>query len=174
MLMLPGQMRAQGLPGKQATAVASTSTNALLPLPFAGTAATPARPGTIIAETTPRPAAFRVAPPRNRKAVGRKRVWLLLAFAQHGAATLDAYTTRQAIREGHYELDPLMRPFAHSAAVYPAMQTESALFDFVGRRMMRSRIGWMRRVWWLPQSLATAGFVWSGFHNANLPRVRPR
>ena len=100
-----------------------------------------------------------------------KRAWLLLAMAQHGAATLDAYSTRQVLGSGHgRELDPLLRPFAGSAALYPAIQVAPAFLDFWSFRMMNSRRNWVRRVWWVPQTAATAGFIYSGVHNLGIRR----
>jgi hypothetical protein len=104
----------------------------------------------------------------------KRDAWLLLALAQHGAAGFDAYTTRQAVDAGHPELDPLIRPFAHSPAIYPAIQAGPALLDFLGYRMMTSRRRWARRIWWLPQAVATAGFIWAGAHNLSLPAPRKR
>jgi hypothetical protein len=173
-LLLPVGIQGKPLPGKQGPAGGSDSTAALLPTPSTGGATAPAKPQPVIAKAAGRAADFRLPAAREPEAPGAKRTWLLLGFALHGAAAFDAYTTRQAIREGHRELDPLMRPFARSDAIYPVMQAESVLLDFVDRRMMRSRTGWMRRVWWLPQTLATAGFVWSGVHNARLPRAGMR
>src|SRR5271157_2523809 len=66
------------------------------------------------------------------------RSWWALTIAQHGAAAFDAYTTRQAIGRGAVEDDPLMRPFAHSPAIYVASQVSSVLLDLLSRLMMRS------------------------------------
>lgn len=100
----------------------------------------------------------------------QSRVWYLLVTTQHGAAFFDAHSTRGALR--HYrELDPLLRPFAHSAALYPVMQIVPLGFDWLSRRLATSRHRWARDIWWLPQAAATAGFIWSGVHNMNLPPV---
>jgi hypothetical protein len=93
------------------------------------------------------------------------RAWLALSIVQHGAATFDAYSTRQAIGRGAVESDPIMRPFAHSGALYGAIQVGPVLLDYVARRMQRSENNFLRRTWWMPQSLATAGFLFSGAHN---------
>ncbi len=99
-----------------------------------------------------------------------KRAWLFLATAQHGAAAFDAYTTRQVIGEGHgRELNPLMRPFVNSAVLYPASQVGPVFLDWLGLRMMNSRRTWARRVWWVPQTAATAGFIYAGVHNLSIP-----
>jgi hypothetical protein len=98
----------------------------------------------------------------------QRRAWFLLATVQHGAAFFDARTTRDAMR--HYqELDPLLRPFAHSAAIYPVMQIAPVGLDWLARRLATSRHKWLRRLWWVPQAAATAGFIWSGAHNLSLP-----
>ena len=93
------------------------------------------------------------------------RSWLVLTLAQHGAATFDAYSTRQAIGRGAVEMDPLMRPFAHSSGMYAAIQVGPVLLDLLSRRMQRSERPLARKMWWVPQSVSTAGFVISGVHN---------
>ncbi len=93
------------------------------------------------------------------------RSWLALAMMQHGAATFDAYSTRQAIGHGAVEDDPMMRPFAHSGAIYAAIQVGPLLLDYVARRMQHSEYGMVRRMWFVPQSASTAGFLISGVHN---------
>jgi hypothetical protein len=93
------------------------------------------------------------------------RSWLALAMMQHGAATFDAYSTRQAIGHGAVEDDPLMRPFAHSGAIYAAIQVGPLLLDYVARRMQHSEYGMVRRMWFVPQSASAAGFLISGVHN---------
>jgi len=91
--------------------------------------------------------------------------WLALTLMQHGAATFDAYTTREAIGHGAVEEDPLMRPFAHSGAIYAAIQVGPLLLDYVARRLQHSEYGMVRRMWFVPQSVSTAGFILSGAHN---------
>jgi len=93
------------------------------------------------------------------------RSWLALTMLQHGAAAFDAYTTRQAIGHGAVEDDPMMRPFAHSGALYAAIQVGPLLLDHVARRMQHSEYGMVRRMWFVPQSASTAGFLISGVHN---------
>ena len=94
--------------------------------------------------------------------------WLALTMVQHGAATFDAYTTRQAIGHGAVEDDPMMRPFAHSGAIYAAIQVGPLLLDYVSRRMQRSEYGMVRRAWFVPQTASTVGFVLSGVHNLSV------
>lgn len=97
----------------------------------------------------------------------RKRaIWYGLMAADHGAAALDAWTTRRAIEGGYgLEADPLERPFAHSNAIYASTQVSPLVMDYLGRRMMRSSHPWMRRVWWVPQAACASVSFGSGIHN---------
>src|SRR5579859_1179535 len=64
-----------------------------------------------------------VEAPKAESSSAKKKVWYGLMAAEHSAAFFDAYSTRQVLSSGSgRELDPLMRPFAHSAAIYPALQ----------------------------------------------------
>ena len=92
------------------------------------------------------------------------RLWFTLSVAEHSSAAFDAWSTRRAISEGRAESDPMMRPFAHSAAIYGAIQVVPFGLDYVARRMHQST-GWTRHVWWVPQSLATATYLFSGTYN---------
>lgn len=104
-----------------------------------------------------------------------KRLWYALLVAQHSAAVFDAWSTRDAIQSGRAdELNPLLRPFAHSNAIYAATQAGPGLLDYLGHRMMGSPKGWVRRLWWVPQLAGTAGSLWSGAHNLTVaPRGAP-
>lgn len=96
------------------------------------------------------------------------RSWLALSAIQHGAAAFDAYSTRQAVSRGAVEDDPMMRPFAHSGAIYAAIQAGPVALDFIARRMQHSEIGFVRRIWWVPQSMSTATYIFAGVHNLNV------
>jgi hypothetical protein len=92
--------------------------------------------------------------------------WLALMFAEHSAATFDAWSTRQAISTGQYrEANPLLRPFAGNASIYVAIQAVPLAFDYFSRRMMASHRPWLKRTWWLPQTLSTMVSVGSGAYN---------
>ena len=97
-----------------------------------------------------------------------RRAWLALSIVQHGAAAFDAYSTRDAISHGAVENDPLMRPFAHSPAMYAANQVGPLVLDLVARRMQRSDNSFLRRMWWVPQSAAAADFIFCGVHNLHV------
>lgn len=110
----------------------------------------------------PPPPAFR--PKEQPTVIPSERAWLFLGAAEHGAAGFDAWSTRRALLQGRIEADPLMRPFANSNALYAAIQVVPFGLDYVARRMEHSS-GWTRHVWWVPQSLATATFLFSGSYN---------
>jgi hypothetical protein len=97
-----------------------------------------------------------------------RRAWLMLSIAEHSAATFDAYSTRLAISKGASEADPMMQPFAHSPALYGAIQVCPLLLDFAARRMERSQHSFLRRTWWMPQTAATGIFLFSGVHNVHV------
>jgi hypothetical protein len=89
---------------------------------------------------------------------------------EHGAAAFDAYSTREAISRGAKEEDPIMRPFAHSPAIYAAIQVGPVLLDVLARHMQRNQYNFVRRTWWLPQSASTGVSIFSGVHNLSVVR----
>ena len=101
-----------------------------------------------------------------------RRSWVILSAVQHSAAAFDAYSTRQSIENGGVERDPLMRPFAHSPAMYAAIQVGPLLLDYTARKMQRSHYDVARKLWWAPQSAATALFIVSGVHNLHVANQR--
>ena len=120
---------------------------------------------------TPAPAAFKPKPESpdtssEVRTIREKHLWYALIGVQHSAATFDAWSTRDSVESGQRrELNPLLRPFSHSGAIYGAVQVAPALFDYIGYRMMGSHRRWVRQVWWLPQASSAALFFWSGAHN---------
>ena len=101
-----------------------------------------------------------------------RKTWIALSVLQHAAASFDAYSTRDAISRGAVEQDPLMRPFANSSAIYAAIQVAPVALDFAARRMQRSPNNFLRRTWWLPQSLSAGMFVISGVHNIHVANAQ--
>ena len=97
-----------------------------------------------------------------------KRTWLMLAAVQHGAAAFDAYSTRYAVGHGAVEQDPLMKPFANSGSIYVVSQACPLVLDYVARKMQRSENGLVRKMWWMPQSVATATYLFAGVHNMHV------
>jgi hypothetical protein len=98
--------------------------------------------------------------------------WIALSVAQHAAAAFDAYSTRDAISHGATEADPLMRPFANSSGIYAAIQVMPVALDYTARRMQRSPDNFIRSIWWVPESAATASFLFSGVHNLHVAGER--
>jgi hypothetical protein len=94
-----------------------------------------------------------------------RRTWLMLMVAQHGAAAFDAYSTRYAVGHGAVEQNPLMQPFVHSDSIYAVSQITPTILDFVSHRMMRSDNGFIRHMWWMPQTLSLGTYVFAGVHN---------
>jgi hypothetical protein len=105
---------------------------------------------------------------REAESIPSRREWLALMILEHSAAAFDAYSTRDAISHGAKEEDPLMRPFAHSPAIYAAIQVGPALLDVLARRMQRSQNNFVRRSWLVPQSVSTGGSIYSGVHNLSV------
>jgi hypothetical protein len=101
----------------------------------------------------------------------QRRIWYGLTAVSSGAAAFDAWTTRRALSGNHgVESDPLLRPFAHSDAMYAATQATPLLMDYVGRRMMSSHHEWIRRFWWVPQVAQTSISLKAGIHNYGVVR----
>ena len=130
----------------------------------------PNAPGMVAAASpTVEPAGALLRPVETTKAANsaaKKKVWYGLMAAEHSTAFLDAYSTQQAISSGGVrEADPLVRPFAHSAAIYPALQVSPLAVDYISARMMRSNNRLMRKIWWLPQAAGIAGSTICGIQN---------
>lgn len=126
--------------------------------------------GNVAPRTAAEPAPLLKSPLGSRYETGRERkIWYGLMAASHGAAVFDAWSTRRAL-SGNYgvEANPLMRPFAHSGAIYAATQVSPLFMDFLGRRMMVSHHGWMRKMWWVPQTAGTGVSLAAGVHNVGV------
>jgi hypothetical protein len=133
----------------------------------------------VAADPTPEPMIVPVIKPFIKKeqqvvSPGQVHLWQALVLSQHSAAFFDAWSTRKALTSGNgYERNPLLRPFAQSATIYPATQAVPFALDFLSYRMMRSKHPLLRRTWWLPQAVSIAGSAWCGTRNmrvANLQR----
>jgi hypothetical protein len=106
---------------------------------------------------------------RSRETPTQRKLWYALAFTGSGAAAFDAWSTRRAITTGYgVEGNPLLRPFSHSGALYAATQVSPLLMDFIGKRMMTSRYGLLRKSWWIPQVAGTGVSLAAGVHNIEL------
>jgi hypothetical protein len=108
---------------------------------------------------------------RPRETRGQRVAWYTLAVTGHGAAAFDAYSTRLALSGGYgTEGNPLLRPFAHSNALYAATQVSPAVMDLLGKRMMVSEHRWVRRLWWVPQVAGSGFSIGAGVHNLSVVR----
>jgi hypothetical protein len=106
---------------------------------------------------------------RPQESPRQRKIWYGLLLAGHSGAAFDAWSTHRAVAGGYgQEGNPLLRPFAGSNAIYAATQVSPAVMDFLGKRMMVSRNGWVRKMWWVPQ-VAGAGMSFaSGAHNVGV------
>lgn len=111
------------------------------------------------------PAVVKPAPEKPQVSLRQREVFYSLMAAEHGAAVLDAWSTRQVLQQGGRELDPLVRPFAHSATLYPALQVTPVAVDYFAAKLMRSNHPVLRKLWWVPQVVATSGSVYCGIAN---------
>ena len=123
---------------------------------------------------TPNPAAQPFLPvkpvlTRPRETPRQRKMWYGLALAGHSGAAFDAWSTHRAVA-GHYgqEANPFLRPFAGCNAIYAATQVSPAVMDFLGKRMMVSQHGWVRKIWWLPQAAGASMSFVSGAHNVGV------
>jgi hypothetical protein len=115
------------------------------------------------------PVSFSQSMLHDRSERARRRAWIALAIAQHGAAAFDAWSTRRALSTGDaQESNPMLRPFAGNASIYAATQVAPVFFDYVGKQMMQSRYGWARRTWWVLQAVSAAASLASGAHNLTI------
>jgi len=108
---------------------------------------------------------------RPRETRNQRIAWYTLAVTGHGAAAFDAYSTRRVL-SGNYGIEgnPLLRPFAHSNALYAATQVSPAVMDFIGKRMMVSQNRWVRRLWWVPQAAGSGFSIGAGVHNMGVAK----
>jgi hypothetical protein len=138
-----------------------------MPQPKANSDADPSFADPAVPE--PRPFAFQPIKQATRHRYtdrNEKIAWYSLMIAAHAGAVLDAWSTRRAL-SGNYgrEADPLMRPFAHSGTLYLATQVTPLLMDVIGRRAMMSERPWVRKLWWVPQSVDASLSFQAGIHN---------
>jgi hypothetical protein len=110
--------------------------------------------------------------PRLEPSQREIKMWRGLLVAEHSAAIFDAATTRDSLASGNgYERNPLVRPFANSPAIYPALQIAPVAFDFLSHAMMRSRNPLLRKTWWLPQATSMAASLWCGSRNIHVANL---
>lgn len=150
-----------------AEATKETTLTASASLPSAPIPKIKADPGAIEPRVVVQPVQpVRQALIRPRESSRQRKLWYGLAFAGSAGAAFDAWSTRRALsNNAGTEANPLLRPFAHSNALYAATQVSPLLMDYFGKRMMVSEHQWLRRVWWLPQAAGTTLSFVAGAHN---------
>jgi hypothetical protein len=136
-----------------------------------------ADPSPAAIEQTPLVSAYRPVYGSPLRAVSerrQKREWLALSIAAHGTAGFDAWSTRRVLSSvpDTREMNPLLRPFAGNGSMYAAVQVTPTILDFVSRRMMTSRYGWVRHTWWVPQAVSAVVSLASGVHNLGVYNTR--
>jgi|SRR5690348_15004403 hypothetical protein len=98
---------------------------------------------------------------------------LALAALQTAALVADGVTTRQFLRRGYVEVDPLARIFIGRKPTWARMAPLGAVQVFagawLGEQMAMSRHTWVRRLWWLPQVIGIVGNAAATAHNVALP-----
>jgi hypothetical protein len=99
---------------------------------------------------------------------------VILGAIQTAALISDGVTTRQYLSRGYTEVEPVARILIGSKPTWGRMAPIGAVQVFAGmwlaERMSTSQHVWIRRFWWLPQMLGTAGNVAASLHNLPLHR----
>ena len=142
-----------------------------VPIPVAAAPAASSSPEPIgpRSKPLPLPEAPKPAFRAGLETPAKRHAWYALAITAHGAAAFDAWSTRRVVSSGAgTEANPLLRPFSHSGAIYAATQVSPAVMDFFGRRMKRSSHPWVRKTWWLPQSVGAAVSFAAAAHNVRI------
>jgi len=157
-------------PAVAADSTAKDSTLVAASLPSAPAPKVRADAEPIVPSTAAQPfLAIRPVTTRPRETPRQRKIWYALTIAGSSGAAFDAWSTHRAVSGGYgQEANPMLRPFANSNAIYAATQVSPAFMDFLGKRMMVSQHGWLRKMWWVPQ-LAGAGMSFaSGAHNVGV------
>ncbi|HEY4683339.1 MAG TPA: DUF5658 family protein [Candidatus Acidoferrales bacterium] len=164
LLQLVAALPGEEFPGEDAAALerlsASPSALALLVAPQ------PLSPPLVSA---PAPIPILRMPEARPISRNERMVWTSLTFSTQAAAAFDARTTRMLLHGyGGREVNPFLRPVAGSdAGLFAALQVSASGANYLGWRMLRSQRRWVRKLWWLPQTVNVAGSLFGGFHNLN-------
>lgn len=102
----------------------------------------------------------------------KNRPVTFLGAIQTGALISDGVTTRQYLHRGYVEIDPLTRILLGRTPTWGRMVPLGAVQVVAGmwlaERMSKSQHVWVRRLWWLPQTIGIAGNIAASVHNATL------
>ena len=97
---------------------------------------------------------------------------VILGAIQTGALISDGVTTRQYLQRGYVEVDPLTRALLGRTPTWGRMAPLGAVQVVAGmwlaERMAKSQHVWVRRLWWLPQTIGIAGNIAASAHNLTL------
>jgi hypothetical protein len=109
---------------------------------------------------------------RNLCGALKNRPIVLLGAIQTGALISDGVTTRQYLQRGYVEVDPLTRALLGRTPTWGRMAPLGAVQVVAGmwlaERMAKSQHVWVRRFWWLPQTIGIAGNIAASAHNVTL------
>jgi hypothetical protein len=96
----------------------------------------------------------------------------LLAILQTATLVSDGVTTRQFLRRGYVEVDPIARILIGSKPTWgrmaPLGAVQVAAGMWLSERMSTSPHVWIRRFWWLPELIGIAGNAAATGHNFTL------
>ena len=102
----------------------------------------------------------------------KNRPIVALATIQTAALIADGVTTRQYLKRGYVEIDPLTRILIGRRPTWARMAPLGTLQVLAGmwlaERMETSRHGWIRRLWWLPEVAGIAGNTVATVNNVRL------
>lgn len=97
---------------------------------------------------------------------------VVLGLAQTTTLVSDGVTTRQFLKHGYVEVDPVTRLFIGSKPTWARMAPLGVVQVMAGmwlaERMAGSHHSWIRRLWWLPQMIGIAGNAAATANNLTL------
>ena len=102
---------------------------------------------------------------------------MVLGLSQAAVLVEDGITTREQVRLGYTEVDPLTKAVLGSrptwARMAPLGALQCLLETWLAERMRASPNRWIRRLWWLPQSVGIGGNIWGVETNTRNARALP-
>ena len=102
---------------------------------------------------------------------------LALGLAQSAALVADCVTNRQRVQLGYTEFDPVTKIFLGSRPTWgrmaPLGAVQCLLETWLAERMRTSTHKWIRRFWWVPQSVGISGNIWGVGANSTNVRALP-
>lgn len=107
----------------------------------------------------------------------RDKPVLALGVAQSAALVTDGITTEQRVHRGYTETDPVTKLVLGARPTWGGMAPLGAaqclLETWLAERMRMSRYKWVRRLWWVPQSVGISGNTWGARENISNARTKP-